>query len=266
MQRQSAESSRPTISIWFMNKEKLFNVLSVVIALALWQIISMAVGMNFLLPSPVEVLGRLTAVVTGDGFFGSVLFSLLRILAGFGIALILGTVCGALAGKYRIAEIFFKPYVTTVKTVPIASVIIIALVLFSPAIQTTLISFLIAFPVIYGNVLQGIRNVDPKMKELCSLYKVRPSKQILNVYIPSVKPFLLSAVASAVGMAWKAGTAAEVIGLTDGSIGMRLYEAKIYFQNADLFCWTLVIIFFSVVSEKLIMLALKGIFGGIEKL
>ena len=67
-------------------------------------------------------------------------------------------------------------------------------------------------------------------------------------------------------MAWKAGVAAEVIGVIDGSIGGKLYDAKIYLLNSDLLAWTVVIIALSVVSEKIFSMLLKAIFERIEKI
>ena len=53
--------------------------------------------------------------------------------------------------------------------------------------------------------------------------------------MPQVLPYFRSAVSAALGLCWKAGTAAEVIGLSGGTIGERLYTAKVYFQTPDLF-------------------------------
>jgi len=79
--------------------------------------------------------------------------------------------------------------------------------------------------------------------------------------MPAVFPYLLSAGSVAVGMAWKAGVAAEVIGVVSGSVGRKLYDAKIYFQNADLLCWTVMIILLSVAGEKLFRFLMKTIYG-----
>jgi len=123
---------------------------------------------------------------------------------------------------------------------------------------------LIAFPVIYSNVLQGIKSTDKGLIELSDLYNVPFNRRLLYIYIPTIKPFLLSSCNVAIGMAWKAGVAAEVIGVIKGSIGGKLYDAKIYFQNADLLAWTVVIILISVLSEKIFLKILKFFFTRLE--
>lgn len=249
-----------------LNKSAKWKLLSVLLALVLWQLTAMYVGTDLLLASPIQVIARLGTVWKEPGFFSTVLFSMLRISAGFLLALAAGILLGIAAGRFRILEWLLWPYVLTVKTVPVASFIILSLLWLDYRQLTVLISFLIAFPVIYSNALQGIRSTDGKMKELASLYRIPWTRQLLYLYLPSVKPYLLSAVSVSVGMAWKAGVAAEVIGLIDGSIGEMLYQAKVYFQNADLLCWTLLIILFSLLSEKLFVFLLKLSFRGVERL
>ena len=89
---------------------------------------------------------------------------------------------------------------------------------------------------------------------------------MIYIYLPSIKPYLLSASSVAMGMAWKAGVAAEVIGVVKGSIGEKLYESKIYFLNADLFAWTIIIVTLSVVNEKILNFLIRLFFTRIEKL
>ncbi|MBR2672517.1 MAG: ABC transporter permease subunit [Oscillospiraceae bacterium] len=239
---------------------------AVLLALALWQGISMLVNMDILLASPLKVIKRLATIWTEKGFVSTVLFSLMRITCGFLIALALGIILAVLAGRFSIVETLLWPYVVTIKSVPVASFIILCLIWFSFNQLTVFIAFLIAFPVIYSNVLQGIKSADPNMLEMARLYDVSWGRRLLYIYVPNIKPYLISACSVAVGMAWKAGVAAEVIGVVNGSIGEKLYNAKIYFQNADLLAWTVIIILLSVVIEKLFVFILKKIYEGVEKL
>ena len=248
------------------NQVTLFKILSVLLALLVWQIAAMRVGMDMLLASPVQVVIRLFTLLKEPDFLSTVLFSLWRITKGYLLAFAAGVLLGVAAGRFQVIGWFLWPYIVTIKTVPVASFIILCLLWLDFNQLTILISFLIAFPVIYSNVLQGFKSTDPQMKELASLYRIPFSRQLFYIYLPSVKPYLLSASAVSIGMAWKAGVAAEVIGLVDGSIGERLYQAKIYFQNADLLSWTLVIILVCAFSEKLFVWLLKAVCKGAEKL
>lgn len=231
------------------------------LALAVWQGISMLVGMDMLLASPVKVMERLGTIWREKDFLSTVLFSMGRIFGGFLLAFVTGIGLALLAGRFRTVEILLWPYVVTIKSVPIASFIILCLIWFSYTQMTVFIAFLIAFPVIYTNVLHGIRSTDPQLLEMASLYRVRGIRKLFYVEMPGIMPFLTSACSVAIGMAWKAGVAAEVIGVINGSIGQKLYDAKIYFQNADLLSWTLIIILLSVAGEKAFVWMIRFLYG-----
>lgn len=245
-----------------MNKKQLFQKAgAVLLALALWQAVSMIVGMDMLLASPLKVLARLSTVWRESDFLSTVLFSLYRIFGGFLLAFLAGIAAALLAGRFRAVEILLWPYVVTIKSVPIASFIILCLIWFTYTQMTVFIAFLIAFPVIYTNVLQGIRSTDPALSEMGKLYGVRGFRRLFYIQLPGIMPFLTSACGVAIGMAWKAGVAAEVIGVINGSIGRKLYDAKIYFQNADLLSWTVIIILLSVAGEKLFVRLLRFLYA-----
>ena len=249
-----------------MDKKLVRKTGAVLLALIIWHMASLAVGMDMLLASPVKVIGRLLTIWKEPGFFSTVFYSLVRILCGFLIAFTAGFLLAVAAGRYEAIETLLWPYIVTVKSVPVASFIILCLTWFSFDQLTVFIAFLIAFPVIYQNILQGIKSIDVKMLEMADIFKVSWLRRFLYIYLPGIKPYVLSASSTAVGMAWKAGVAAEVIGVVGGSIGEKLYDAKIYFMNADLLSWTIIIIVLSVLLEKLFIFVLRMLFSGLEKL
>lgn len=247
-----------------MKHASLQKCIAVVLALVVWQGAAMAVGMDLLLPSPWQVAQRLWTVWQEPDFFPTVAFSLLRISGGFGLGLVLGVLLAVAAGRLRVLEILLWPYVTVIKSVPVASFIIICLIWLNTSQLAVFISFLMVFPAIYSNTLQGIRSADPALLEMARLYRVPFSRRLGYIYVPQVKPFLLSGCSVALGMSWKSGVAAEVIGVVGGSIGERLYESKVYFQTADLLAWTVVIVVCSVGFEKLVLWLLRRCFAAWE--
>ena len=245
-------------------KENLRKTLSVVLLLAVWQAAAMLLNKSILLCSPVDVFLRLLTIWKEDGFFASVWFSIRKIAGGWLLAFALGVLLAVLAGKFRPVEILLRPVMVTIKSVPVASFIIIALVWLSSRQLSVFISFLIVLPVIYNNVLAGIRNIDPKMLQMADLFRFSFRKRFLYIWLPAIKPYLLSGVSIALGMAWKSGIAAEVIGIPSGSIGERLYEAKAYLNTVDLFSWTVVIVLVSILFEKLFLALLQLFYRWLE--
>jgi NitT/TauT family transport system permease protein len=144
-----------------------------------------------------------------------------------------------------------------IKAMPVASFIILALVWIKTKNLSILISFMMVLPMIYSSVEQGLIATDQKLLQMAQIFRFRPWKKAIAIYIPSVKPFFRSAVVVGLGFCWKAGIAAEVIGYPAGSIGKKLYEAKLYWMTKELMAWTVVIILISVVFEKVVILLLR---------
>lgn len=236
------------------------KILSVALALLLWQAGAMVLDLHLLLVTPLEVVKRLFTLVLENDFWRTLLFSFSRIVLGFALAFALGCLLGVLSGKWPLLETLLWPYVITIKTVPVASFIIISLIFFSARQLSTFISFLMVFPVIYSNVLEGIRSTDRELLEMGQVFRIPWGRRLLYIYLPHLKPFLFSACSVALGMSWKSGVAAEVIGVAAGSIGEKLYESKIYFMTEDLLAWTVVIVLISVLFEKLFLRLMKAAF------
>ena len=246
-------------------KKIILNISAVLLAIFLWQAASLWLDSDVLIASPLQVLARVFELLKSEAFFTTVSRSTIHIIGGFFLAFGCAVVLAAAEGKLPVLEIFFRPFLLTVKTVPVASFIVISLIWLSGNTLSVFISFLMALPILYNNLLQGYKNADPKMLQCADLFHFSPYKRFLLVRLPAVKPFLLSACSTGMGRAWKAGIAAEVIGIPKNSIGEMLYYAKLYFDSKDLFAWTLIIVVLSVCIEKLFLLLLKAIFAGLEK-
>ena len=243
-----------------LQKNSIRKLLSVALALLLWQAGAILLDLPLLLVPPLEVVKRLWCLIQETDFWRTLLFSFSRIVLGFAIAFVLGCVLGVLSGKWPLLETLLWPYVITIKTVPVASFIILSLFFLSARRLSTFISFLMVFPVIYSNVLEGIRSTDRDLLEMSQVFRIPWGRRLLYIYLPHLKPFLFSACSVALGMSWKSGVAAEVIGVASGSIGEKLYESKIYFMTEDLLAWTVVIVLVSVLFEKLFLRLMRTAF------
>ena len=243
-----------------LQKNSIRKLASVALALLLWQAGAVLLDLPLLLVPPLEVLKRLLTLVQEADFWRTLLFSFSRIVLGFAIAFALGCLLGVLSGKWPLLETLLWPYVITIKTVPVASFIILSLFFLSARRLSTFISFLMVFPVIYSNVLEGIRSTDRELLEMGQVFRIPWGRRLGYIYLPHLKPFLFSACSVALGMSWKSGVAAEVIGVASGSIGEKLYESKIYFMTEDLLAWTVVIVLISVLFEKLFLRLMKAAF------
>ncbi len=224
---------------------------AVAVWLLLWQLASMAVGLPLLLPSPLAVLLRLGQLCTGADFWLTVASSLLRILLGFLPGVLFGTALAGLCWRFRLVDALARPLLGVLKSTPVASFIILALVWVKTTWLATVISFIMVLPLIYANVREGIDSADRQLLEMAQVFRLSRRKTFRYCYLPAILPFFLSAVSSALGFAWKSGIAAEVLGRPARAIGSQIYDSKIYLETPDLFAWTLVVILLSVLLERL---------------
>ncbi len=231
-------------------------VLVVAFWLAVWQVAAIVVDQEILLVTPAGALGRLAElVVTGD-FWVTVWHSFARIAGGFATAVLAGVLAAAAAAASRVVDALLTPALTAIRTTPVVSFIILVLIWASSGELAFVISFLMVLPITYTTVLEGIRQRDRALLEVATVFRVPFWRRLPAMDVPAVLPYLTASCRVGVGLAWKSGIAAEVIGLADGSIGERLYQAKVFLETADLFAWTAVIIALSFGFERAVVAGL----------
>ncbi len=238
------------------------KLLAVCLALLVWQAVAMAVGAEILLPSPVAVVGSFFSLLFDGGTWAALLYSASRIFLGFFCGFLLGIVLSILAARFRVLETLLFPYMITVRAVPVASFTVVALIWLSAAELSGLISFLIVLPIVYNNILEGLVARDRALDEMADVFHLPFFKRLRYIWLPTVRPTVLAAASTSVGLAWKSGVAAELIGLADGTIGDAIYMTKINLETPALFAFTLLIVLASMVSERLVRLALRVLLGG----
>lgn len=234
----------------------IFKTLGVAVFwLLVWETLAKLVNKELLLPAPVAVLRRFIELALTAEFWGMIALTLLRIACGVLAALVLGTLLAALTERSSLADRLLRPLLTVIKSTPVASFIILALLWMGRDILPGFISALMVLPVVWANVGAGVRETDRELLEVARVFRFSRKQLLRRVYVPSVLPHFLSACKSSIGLGWKAGVAAEVLTVPARSIGRMLYESKLYLETADLFAWTAAVILCSLLIEKLVMAA-----------
>ena len=238
-------------------KEVLKKVGAALLALTFWEIAALLIHQRILLVTPVAVARRLCTIWRVEGFARAIWFSFYHIAGGFLLGLILGCLLAYLAAKHPVVETLLWPWMAMSKSVPVAAFVVICLIWLSARNLSVFISFLIVIPIIYQNVLEGLRAENREMQEVATVFQLPWRKRIRYIELPKIRPIHLSASRETTGMARKAGIAAEIIGVPNGSIGKMLYTAKIYLDTDDLLAWTVIIVVISVVAEKVFLAGLS---------
>ena len=222
---------------------KLFAAL---LALCVWQLAAVLIGNRLLLVGPIQATKRLLELLGEKTAWQALGFTFSRISLGFLLAFLTALVLAALSARFPLAETLLRPYILAIQTVPVASFIVIALLWLSSRR-------------LYANALQGIRSADRQLLEMAKVFRVPPARQLRCIYFPALHPYLRSASHVALGLCWKAGVAAEVIGVTGRSVGGMLYDAKVYLEISDLFAWTALLVAVSLLFERLFLKLLDAL-------
>lgn len=218
--------------------------------IGIWQILSMTISSELLLPSPVKVLSVWWNLIQTSDFWVATGFTLLRIALGFLTAVVAGVLLAVATAHSRVIYSLISPILKIVRAAPVASFIIFALVWIKTNFLPLWISFLMVLPIVWENVSEGINHIDPKLLEMAKVHRVSKKKIWTGIQLPSVLPYLLAAVKTGLGFAWKSGIAAEIICRPENSIGNFLQQAKVSLETPEVFAWTATVIVLSVVLEK----------------
>lgn len=224
-------------------------LLPVLFWLGVWQLAAAAVGQELLLPGPAAVGRRLLELAAGAVFWQTALASLLRIFGGLLLGVALGALLAGLTAWVPLLDWVLTPAVKVVRATPVASFILLVYLWVERGRVPGLISALMVLPVVWGNVTRGIAETDPRLLELARAYGFGRGRTLRRIYIPSVLPYFASGCRTALGLAWKAGVAAEVLCQPRLAIGTQVYRAKITLETPDLFAWTAVVIALSFLLE-----------------
>ncbi|MBQ6650041.1 MAG: ATP-binding cassette domain-containing protein [Atopobiaceae bacterium] len=226
------------------------RLLAVVAWLVIWQLASFAVGSRLLLAGPLETVLCLAGLVVRREFWATVAFSLVRIAAGFVASFVLALALASIARRLRVVEEFVAVGLGAVKSVPVVCIVVLLLMFVGSRNVSAVAVFLVALPALYFAAFEALGNLDSGMGELLDACGVRGLRCVLGHVWPSMHPFLVATCKNVVGMSWKAGVAAELVGMPLGSMGERIYQTKLLLETGELFAWTIVVVVLAAVSER----------------
>ncbi|MGD1823089.1 MAG: ABC transporter permease [Pleomorphochaeta sp.] len=227
----------------------LIIIFSVIILLLLWQFVSMILDSQILMPGVNDVLLRFFELFASDNFIYDVLSTIIRAFESFLIIVILATILGTLAGKYKVLGWFITPILTVLKTTPVMSVILLAFIWFETGTVPVFSAFLMGFPIMYMMMEGAVEQLELEMDQMCYLYGFSTVQKLKYYIIPTLaKSFSLGA-RQTLSMVWKVVVAAEVLTIPKFGVGAKMQFAQIQLETAEVFSWTLIAILLSAIGD-----------------
>ena len=239
----------------------LFGVL---ILTALWKIGAILSGSDVILPGPVKTIQTLFSVAVSPGFLPALWATTLRGLFAFAVSALLGLCLGVAAGLSPWLRAVLKPLVVTIRSTPVMSFILLALIWFPSGFVPVFVAVLMAFPILYENVVAGLKGVDPRLVEMARVYRVPAQRILFRILLPGLFAFFFAGARTALGIIWKAVIAAEILSRPASAIGSSMYEAKIYIETAEVVAWTVAAVLLSAATEFLLQRSTR-LFRGVQR-
>ena len=238
-------------------KSLLWTGAGILFLLLVWGIAARFYGSGLILPGPLPVFRSFVRLVQSPRFFSALGYSLLRVLGGILIAVPLGIAAGIASGLDRRFNAFLKPLFSVISATPVMSVILIAFLFLGSGRTPVFTAFLMVFPVMAANVIEGVSSTDPRLKELFAAFRMSRAKTLRCLYIPSLLPFILGGLRSSLSLCWKVVVAAEVMVQPLRSLGTGMQQAKANLETPELFAWTAATVIAAALSQGILSLVLK---------
>lgn len=225
--------------------------------LAVWVLVAALVAQPLILPGPGAVALALLRLVCDGGTWAILAGSGARILGGLALAAVCGGVLAGASVRSRTFASLVAPALSFVKATPVACVVVLLLIWLGSARVSIAAVFLMALPGVYFSLVEGLAQVDKPLEQMLRLHGVRGWRLFCAHTWREVLPFVLSCAKAVIGMSWKAGVAAELIGMATGTVGERIYQAKLLIETADLLAWTVLVVAASWACERVLVWLLR---------
>lgn len=226
--------------------------------LAVWMLVAALVAQPLILPGPGAVALALLRLVCDSGTWAILVGSGVRILGGLALAAVCGGVLAGISSRSRAFAHLVAPALSFVKATPVACVVVLLLIWLGSARVSIAAVFLMALPGVYFSLVEGLSQVDRPLEQMLRLHSVRGWRLFCAHTWREVLPFVLSCAKAVIGMSWKAGVAAELIGMATGAVGERIYQAKLLIETADLLAWTVLVVAASWACERVLVWLLRA--------
>ena len=231
---------------------------SLVCFFLVWAAVSKKLDSELILPSVKSVFEKIGWYFCGGGnFWKHFAFSFLRIILSFVISVFLGTALGLVAGLFSFADDFLRFPVSFLRTVPVISVILIALFWLKSGSVPLFVSVLMTFPVMFTAIRSGFLQNDSSLMQMAQVYNFTKFQKFRYIQLPNLVPFFLNGLVSVFGLTWKVVAAGEVLSVPEYGIGSVLQLNQVHLESASVFAVTLIFVCFSFASERLMALFVR---------
>ena len=221
---------------------------SSIVIIATWELIALIVNDSFFMPDVIETFKSLVNILSSGSFFKVISTAFYRVFSGLLIGIISGVILATLCFKFDVLNTILSPIVSIMKATPVACIIVLLWIRLNYTEIAIFVVMLMVLPIVWQNVFDGYKAIDTSLVEVAEIFELSYIKKLKVLIIPSILSYLLPAIITSVGLAWKAEIAAEI--MTNSNIGKLIYNFKtVSYDTASIFAWTVIIVVLSIIFE-----------------
>ena len=229
--------------------KSLKTILSIIAILAIWDAIALIVDDGYFMPGVSETTAALVKIVVSGEAFKVIFIALFRVISGLVLGIASGVILAALCHKFDIVSALISPIISIMKATPVACIIVLLWIRLNYTEIAIFVVVLMVLPIVWQNVYEAFKSIDKSLIEVADVFKISAKQRLKILVIPSILSYLLPATVTAIGLAWKAEIAAEI--MTNSNIGELIYDFKtMSYDTASIFAWTAIIVTLSILFEK----------------
>ena len=231
-------------------------IFSAIVILSVWEVLAIIVNDSYFLPGVVETARALVNIFTTGTFFKVIFTAFYRVFLGLISGIFSGIIIAAICHRSDLLNTVLAPVISIMKATPVACIIVLLWIRLNYTEIAVFVVVLMVMPIVWQNVYDGLKAIDKNLSEVTNVFELTAFKKLTVLTIPSVLSYLLPAIVTSVGLAWKAEVAAEI--MTNSNMGKLIYDFKtVSYDTASIFAWTVVIVVLSIVFESIT----KRVFG-----
>lgn len=241
-----------------------WNIVSLAVALALWQVAALSVASPFF-PPPLKIVEAFIQLATRGDTFGHSLWthswaSIQRVLVGFFFGVLLGVPVGLLMGLYPKVYAGTRAVIEPFRFIPPIAWIPLAIIFFSGLTRFAFLIFLGAFFPVFTSTLVGVARVEPIHRKVGVVHGASKLWTLLHVVVPTVMPDVMAGMRIGLGAAWLTIVAAELAGGISTGLGRMMINYAELLQVPHVIVGMLLIGLIGFLMNEVLLLIEKRLF------
>jgi ABC-type nitrate/sulfonate/bicarbonate transport system permease component/ABC-type nitrate/sulfonate/bicarbonate transport system ATPase subunit len=233
-------------------KQRLPYILSIATFLIVWEVLAALIDYPDIFPDIISLFRELGQLFIQPEFYSSLLFTILRGFIGFFIACLLALLLSGISVYSSFFRAYFRPAIVVSRSIPVISLVLIALLWFSSDELPVFIALFTMFPILYQYMLNGFDATDKRWVEMAKVSGKNRLQIWRQVYLPASHELIFSGISVAFGFGWRAVIIGEALSQPLHGIGAGMKQAQAFINMPALIAWTVMAILVSALFEWLI--------------